>query len=360
MLHLRAAARAAAPRFARANTTLALSPLTAVSGLDGRYASATADLRPYLSEFALIKHRVIVELEWLRVLAAAGTRELPALGADADAVLRDIAARFDAGAAARVKAIEATTNHDVKAVEYYLKEAVAASGNARLAAAAEFLHFAATSEDVNNAAYALMVARARADVLEPAMLELLARVVAQAEALADAPMLSRTHGQPATPTTLGKEWANWAHRLGGALVAVRGVRARAKFNGAVGSFNAHRVAYPDVDWPAAARALVEQNLGLTYQAYSTQIESHDWLAELFHAQERASHRGRAWDSAAGARARAAAEWPLLTRRRTAHNPQASTRSCSTSTATCGATFRSATTSSGASRARSARARCRTR
>ena len=268
---------------------LPLSPLTAVSAIDGRYAPATSDLRPYLSEFALIKYRVLVEIEWLRVLASSGTRELPALDADAHAALSDIASRFDGAAAARVKAIEATTNHDVKAVEYYLKEAVAASGNARLAAAAEFLHFAATSEDVNNAAYALMVTRARDDVLDPAMRSLIERAVVQAEMLADAPMLSRTHGQPATPTTLGKEWANWAHRLGTALVAIRAVRPCAKFNGAVGNFNAHRIVYPNLNWPVVAQGLIERNLGLVYQPYSTQIEPHDWLAELFHAQERERH-----------------------------------------------------------------------
>jgi adenylosuccinate lyase len=270
----------------RLMSSLPLSSLTAVSGIDGRYASATADLRPYLSEYALIKYRVVVELEWLRVLAASGTKELPALDGAADAVLRDIAAKFDGVAAARVKAIEATTNHDVKAVEYYLKEAVSASGNASLSAAAEFLHFAATSEDVNNTAYALMVRGARDEVLVPAMTSLVGRIVGVAENLADAPLLSRTHGQPATPTTMGKEWATWAHRLSGALARVKEVEPLAKFNGAIGAFNAHAVAYPALDWPAAARRLVEGRLGLKYQPYSTQIECHDWLAELFHAQSR--------------------------------------------------------------------------
>ena len=265
---------------------LALTTLTAVSGIDGRYASATADLRPYLSEYALIKYRVIVELEWLRVLASSGTRELPRLDAAADAVLTDIAAKFDASGAARVKAIEATTNHDVKAVEYYLKEAVAASGNKQLAAAAEFLHFAVTSEDVNNTAYALMVGNARDRVLVPAMSSFVGQVVDMAEKLADAPLLSRTHGQPATPTTMGKEWATWAHRLGGAVAGIKAVQPRAKFNGAIGAFNAHVVAFPSVDWPAAARRLITDRLALTYQPYSTQIECHDWLAELFHAQSR--------------------------------------------------------------------------
>lgn len=281
---------ARAPRARALSTlpTLPLTTLTAVTGADGRYAAATAPLRPYLSEYALIKHRVLVEVEWLRVLARAGTAELPALDADSDAVLRDIAARFDGAGAARVKAIEATTNHDVKAVEYFLKEAVAASGNARLRAAAEFLHFAATSEDVNNAAYALMVKGARDDVLLPALRELLGRAVALAEALADAPMLSRTHGQPATPTTMGKEWANFAHRLARAIAGAAAVAPLAKFNGAVGNFNAHVAAYPRLDWERAARELVEGRLGLALAPYSTQIECHDWLAELFHALARAN------------------------------------------------------------------------
>jgi adenylosuccinate lyase len=292
-----AALRAAAAPCVRcrlsSTAALPLSPLTGVSPIDGRYAPQTAQLRPLLSEYALIRSRVIVELEWLRVLAGAGGSSggagagaLPRLDAAAEAVLRDIVAGFGLPAAERVKAIEATTNHDVKAVEYYLKEAFAASGNRQLAAAAEFLHFAATSEDVNNLAYALMVKGARDEVLVPAMTALVGSVVGQAEALADVPMLSRTHGQPATPTTMGKEWANWAHRLARQVAQLKGVPALGKFNGAVGNFNAHVSAYPRLDWPAAARELVETRLGLAYQAYSTQIEPHDWLAELFHATAR--------------------------------------------------------------------------
>ena len=292
-----AALRAAAAPCVRcrlsSTAALPLSPLTGVSPIDGRYAPQTAPLRPLLSEYALIRSRVIVELEWLRVLAGAGGSSggagagaLPRLDAAAEAVLRDIVAGFGLPAAERVKAIEATTNHDVKAVEYYLKEAFAASGNRQLAAAAEFLHFAATSEDVNNLAYALMVKGARDEVLVPAMTALVGSVVGQAEALADVPMLSRTHGQPATPTTMGKEWANWAHRLARQVAQLKGVPALGKFNGAVGNFNAHVSAYPRLDWPAAARELVETRLGLAYQAYSTQIEPHDWLAELFHATAR--------------------------------------------------------------------------
>ena len=291
---LRRALRLSSPLFRRAasslpsfpTTPLPLTPLTAVTGLDGRYAPHTAPLRPLLSEFALIRCRVIVELEWLRVLAARppGVSEVPQLDAHAEAALRRIVDGFDLHAAERVKAIEATTNHDVKAVEYFLKEEFAASGSAPLRAASEFLHFAATSEDVNNLAYALMVKGARDAVLLPAAHDLLRAVVGMAEAQADAPMLSRTHGQPATPTTMGKEWANWAHRLGRQTAALAAVPALGKFNGAVGNFNAHAVAYPGVDWTGCARELVEKRLGLAYQPYSTQIEPHDWLAELFHAQ----------------------------------------------------------------------------
>ena len=268
---------------------LPLSSLTGVSSLDGRYGAQTAPLRPLLSEYALIRCRVVVELEWLRVLAGSKPAigaELPRFDAAAERVLADIVAQFGLAAAERVKAIEATTNHDVKAVEYYLKEAFAASGNAQLAAAAEFLHFAATSEDVNNLAYAMMVKGARDEVLVPAMTALVGSVVDRAEALADVPMLSRTHGQPATPSTMGKEWANWAHRMARQVAQLRGVPALGKFNGAVGCFNAHVSAYPALDWPRASRELVEARLGLVYQPYSTQIEPHDWLAELFHATAR--------------------------------------------------------------------------
>jgi adenylosuccinate lyase len=270
-------------------SSLPLSPLTGVSSIDGRYASQTASLRPYLSEYALIRNRVIVELEWLRELSGRRPHigsELPRFDAAAERVLSDIVANFGLAAAERVKAIEATTNHDVKAVEYYLKEAFAASGNRQLQGAAEFLHFAATSEDVNNLAYALMVKGARDEVLAPAMTALVGAIVDRAEAQADVAMLSRTHGQPATPSTMGKEWANWAHRMARQLAQLRGVPALGKFNGAVGSFNAHVCAYPTLDWQGAAQALVQARLGLAYQPYSTQIEPHDWLAEVFHALAR--------------------------------------------------------------------------
>jgi len=212
--------------------------------------------------------------------------ELQRFDSAAEAVMKDIVTKFDMVSAERVKTIEVTTNHDVKAVEYYLKECFSASGNKQLQEAAEFLHFAATSEDVNNLAYALMIKGARDEVVLPAATSLLHSVVEKAEELADVPMLSRTHGQPATPSTMGKEWANWAHRLGRQMVAIKAVPPLGKFNGAVGSFNAHCVAYPDINWPLAAKQLVEGRLNLVYQPYSTQIEPHDWLAELFHAQAR--------------------------------------------------------------------------
>jgi adenylosuccinate lyase len=277
---------------------LPLSALTAISGVDGRYSASpsVSRLRGVFSEFALIRARVRVEAEWLKALAAhGGVPEAAPLSAPAASALDAIVRGFDVAAAARVKAIEATTNHDVKAVEYWLKEAVAASGQRELGALSEFLHFACTSEDVNNLAYALMVGEARRDVLLPAMLALVARCADAAEALADVPMLSRTHGQPATPTTMGKEWANFAFRLARQAAQVRDVPLLGKFNGAVGSFNAHVCAYPapapggaagGVDWPAAARELVEKRLGLAYNPYSTQIEPHDWLAELFDATGR--------------------------------------------------------------------------
>jgi len=268
--------------------TLPLSPLTAVTAIDGRYARQSAPLRGYFSEFALIKYRIIVELEWLSALAAhPGVPEVAPLSPAAAKAIADIVANFDATAAARVKEIEATTNHDVKAVEYYLKEAFASSaGGAELAQAAEFLHFACTSEDVNNLAYALMVRDARDAVLLPAMKGVIAACVGMAESLAAVPMLSRTHGQAATPTTMGKEWANWAARLAAAAADLKSVRILGKFNGAVGSFNAHAVAYPGLDWEAAARGLVEGRLGLTYNPYSTQIDPHDWVASWAHSMAR--------------------------------------------------------------------------
>jgi hypothetical protein len=241
------------------------------------YGRLTSELRPLFSEYALIRHRVIVEVEWLRALAeCADIPEVPPLSAAAQAALSDIVGRFDAAAAQKVKDIEATTNHDVKAVEYYLKDAFAASGVAELAAASEFLHFACTSEDVNNLAYALMVRNARAEVMLPTMARVVDAIGGLGEALADAPLMSRTHGQPATPTTMGKELANFAYRLGRQARQFGAVEIAGKFNGAVGNFNAHVVAYPRLGgagWVGLARRLVERHLGLAYNPYSTQVRA---------------------------------------------------------------------------------------
>ena len=258
-----------------------LSQLTAISPIDGRYASKTAALRPLVSEYGLIRHRIIVEVEWLQALAAEPSiTEVPALSDSAARALSDIARQFDETAAARVKAIEAVTNHDVKAVEYYIKEQLA--DQPELNAISEFVHFACTSEDINNLAYALMLRSARDEVLLPAIDSLIEQLRAQAAAHANVAMLARTHGQPASPTTLGKEFANMTARLQRQREHIAAVPVLAKINGAVGNFNAHVSAYPEVDWPAFAKRYIE-NLGLRYNAYTTQIEPHDGIAELFDA-----------------------------------------------------------------------------
>ena len=261
-----------------------LSALTAVSPLDGRYGSKTEALRPYFSEFGLIRNRVRVEVAWLKALAAEpGIPELPPLSAEATAFLDRLTDDFDPGDAQRVKDIEATTNHDVKAVEYFLKER--AAEQPELAAAGEFFHFACTSEDINNLAHALSLREARNEVLLPAADALVAKLTEQAHEWAEVPMLGRTHGQPATPTTVGKELAVFAHRLKADRRAVAETPIRGKINGATGNFNAHLVAYPEVDWPALGQAFVE-GLGLTWNPYTTQIEPHDYMAELFSAVSR--------------------------------------------------------------------------
>jgi adenylosuccinate lyase len=258
-----------------------LSQLTAISPIDGRYASKTAALRPLVSEYGLIRHRIIVEVEWLQALAAEPSiTEVPALSDSAARALSDIARQFDETAAARVKAIEAVTNHDVKAVEYYIKEQLA--DQPELNAISEFVHFACTSEDINNLAYALMLRSARDEVLLPAIDSLIEQLRAQAAEHASVAMLARTHGQPASPTTLGKEFANMTARLQRQREHIAAVPVLAKINGAVGNFNAHVSAYPEVDWPAFAKRYIE-NLGLRYNAYTTQIEPHDGIAELFDA-----------------------------------------------------------------------------
>lgn len=261
-----------------------LTRLTAISPIDGRYGSKTEALQPLVSEYGLIRHRVLVEVQWLQALAAEpAIPEVPPLSERAAKALTALALDFDTAAAERVKAIEAVTNHDVKAVEYYIKERI--GEDPELGAIAEFVHFACTSEDINNLAYALMLRSARDDVLLPAVDQILERLRRLAETHADTPMLARTHGQPASPTTLGKEFANVAHRLLRQREQVAKVPVMGKINGAVGNFNAHVAAYPEVDWPAFARHYVE-NLGLTWNAYTTQIEPHDTVAELFDALAR--------------------------------------------------------------------------
>jgi len=258
-----------------------LTALTALSPLDGRYGSKTASLRDFFSEYALIKYRVIVEIEWLKALAAEpAIAEVPAFSPAAIALLDGIADHFSVADAERVKAIEATTNHDVKAVEYFLKEKT--KSNAEIAAVSEFIHFACTSEDINNLSHALMLKGARDAVLLPALEKLIARLTELAHELADLPMLSRTHGQPASPTTVGKELANVVYRLRRTWDAIGAVELMGKINGAVGNYNAHLSAYPDLDWAHFAREFVME-LGLTFNPYTIQIEPHDAMAELYDA-----------------------------------------------------------------------------
>jgi adenylosuccinate lyase len=258
-----------------------LNALTALSPLDGRYGSKTAVLRDFFSEYALIKYRVIVEIEWLKALAAEpAIAEVPAFSAQAIALLDRIADDFSVADAERVKAIEATTNHDVKAVEYFLKEKI--SGNAEIAAVSEFIHFACTSEDINNLSHALMLKGARDAVLLPALERVIARLTDLAHELADLPMLSRTHGQPASPTTVGKEFANVVYRLRRSWDAIGAVDMMGKINGAVGNYNAHLSAYPELDWEQFAREFV-MHLGLSFNPYTIQIEPHDAMAELYDA-----------------------------------------------------------------------------
>ncbi len=262
----------------------ALTPLTAVSPVDGRYARHTAPLRALLSEYGLIRHRVLVEVRWLEALSVCdGVPEVAPFGPAALARLHALADGFGEEDAARVKAIEARTNHDVKAVEYYLRERC--EPDPELARASAFLHFACTSEDINNLAWALMLERARGEVLLPLMDQVVQGFRALAHEHAARPMLSRTHGQTASPTTLGKEMAVFAHRLARQREQVAGARILGKMNGAVGNYNAHLSAYPEVDWPGICQAFVE-GLGLTFNPYTTQIEPHDWIAELFHALTR--------------------------------------------------------------------------
>lgn len=263
-----------------------ISTLNALSPLDGRYAGKLDGLRPWLSESAFMKQRVFVEIHWLLALGSAGLADVPAISkADADFLL-SLASAFTDADAQRIKEIEAVTNHDVKAVEYFLKEKV--SGRPDLLKASEFIHFACTSEDINNTAHGLMLRGARDTVLLPQLRKIHEALTELALANATVPMLSRTHGQPASPTTLGKEIANIAKRLERAIAAIAAVPLLGKMNGAVGNYNAHLSAYPDFDWEKFAREVVEQRLGLQFNPYTIQIEPHDGMAELFDAIARAN------------------------------------------------------------------------
>ena len=258
-----------------------LNSLTAISPIDGRYGSKTADLRPIFSEFGLIRHRVTVEIRWLQSLAAnKDITEVPTFSADTSEQLERIISGFSEADAQRVKEIERTTNHDVKAVEYLLKERIA--GNEELERVGEFVHFACTSEDINNLAHALMLSEGRERVILPLADRLIAAIRKLAHTYAGQPMLSRTHGQPASPTTLGKEMANVVARLLRQREQIAAVQLLGKINGAVGNYNAHLSAYPEIDWPSHARQFVE-SLGITWNPYTIQIEPHDYMAELFDA-----------------------------------------------------------------------------
>ncbi|HRE18642.1 MAG TPA: adenylosuccinate lyase [Rhodocyclaceae bacterium] len=260
--------------------------LTALSPLDGRYAGKVDALRPHFSEFGLIHRRLQVEVEWLKALAAEPHfAEIPAFSPATIAELDALVANFSPADAEAVKQEEAVTNHDVKALEYWIKKKL--KGNAEVTAVAEFIHFACTSEDINNLSHALMCKHARDEALLPALDKVVTRLKELAHTYADLPMMSRTHGQPATPTTLGKEMANVAYRLERARGRIAGVSLLGKINGAVGNYNAHLAAYPGYDWEGFARRFVE-SLGVEFNPYTIQIEPHDALAELFDAFARAN------------------------------------------------------------------------
>lgn len=262
-----------------------LTSLTAVSPVDGRYGSRTSALRPIFSEYGLIRNRVLVEVRWLQRLAAhESITEVAPFSDTANAALNELAENFQLEHAERVKEFERTTNHDVKAVEYLLKEQ--AQKLPELAKVTEFIHFACTSEDINNLSHALMLREGRDDVLLPLMRKLAESLRTLSVEFADVPMLSRTHGQPASPTTLGKEFANVVYRLERQIAQVAAIPLLGKINGAVGNYNAHISAYPEIDWEVNAREFIEGDLGLTFNPYTTQIEPHDYIAELFDAVAR--------------------------------------------------------------------------
>jgi len=261
-----------------------LSSLTAISPIDGRYARKTADLRPIFSEYGLMRFRVLVEIRWLQALAKhKSIPEVPALSAKAQQLLNTIADKFNETDAQRIKAIEATTNHDVKAVEYFLKEKIA--NNKELTKVSEFIHFACTSEDINNLSYALMLYTARKECLLPQQNKLIETLKKFAHQSAAQSLLARTHGQPATPTTIGKEFANIVARLQRQVEQFKHVEILGKINGAVGNYNAHSVAYPDVDWQKFSKQFIE-SLDLAWNPYTTQIEPHDYIAEYCDALKR--------------------------------------------------------------------------
>ena len=262
-----------------------INPIAALSPLDGRYAKSVEALRPVFSEYGLMRARVRVELSWLKALAAEPKIvEVPPFDEAVLAEINDVIAGFSLEDAAAVKAIEATTNHDVKAIEYWLKERFA--GLPAVSAVSEFIHFACTSEDINNLSHALMLREARDEVLLPKLAEVSDKLRSLAHELAAVPMMSRTHGQPATPTTLGKEVANVLYRLERQAKQLSAQEFLGKINGAVGNYNAHMVAYPDVDWEGHCRRFVEEDLGLTFNPYTIQIEPHDYMAEFFQAVSR--------------------------------------------------------------------------
>ena len=266
------------------------STIDALSPLDGRYAAKLQDLRPLMSEQGYMHRRVQVEVAWFMALSDAGLAQFKPLSAEARDDLQRLVSQFSRDDALAIKAIEKTTNHDVKAVEYWLKSRL--QGRPELAAAAEFVHFACTSEDINNTSHALQLKSSRDQVLLPALDAIIASLRTMAHQYAQVPMLSRTHGQTASPTTVGKEMANVTVRLQAAREKIAAVRILGKMNGAVGNYNAHLSAWPDVDWEAFSRRVVEspepQGLGLSFQPYSTQIEPHDYMAELFDAVARAN------------------------------------------------------------------------
>jgi len=261
-----------------------LTELTSISPVDGRYGSKTSDYQSIFSEFGLIRHRVLIEIRWLKALAAeSAIAEVPAFSADASALLDKIETDFSVEDAQRVKDIESTTNHDVKAVEYFLKEKIA--GNAELEAVSEFIHFACTSEDINNLSHALMLTEGRNNVLLKQMDDVIGKMKLLAQEYAEQPMLSKTHGQPASPTTMGKEFANVVYRLQKQRNVAADVKLLGKANGAVGNYNAHLSAYPDLDWANFSQNFIE-SLGINFNPYTIQIEPHDYMAELFDAISR--------------------------------------------------------------------------